>query len=156
MVSVAFVCLGNICRSPMAEAVFANEVAKAGLSDQIKVDSFGTSAFHIGENPDRRSAATCRKHDVPVNHKAQQIFPHHFSKFDYILAMDDSNLSNLQHMAPRNSKAKIQLFGEYRQSPKFDQIVDDPYYGGTDGFEHNFKQVQDFSSGLLKAIRQDL
>lgn len=140
----------------MAEAVFANEVAKAGLSDQIKVDSFGTSAFHIGENPDRRSAATCRKHDVPVNHKAQQIFPHHFSKFDYILAMDDSNLSNLQHMAPRNSKAKIQLFGEYRQSPKFDQIVDDPYYGGTDGFEHNFKQVQDFSSGLLKAIRQDL
>lgn len=156
MVSVAFVCLGNICRSPMAEAVFANEVAKAGLSDQIKVDSFGTSAFHIGENPDRRSAATCRKHDVPVNHKAQQIFPHHFSKFDYILAMDDSNLSNLQHIAPRNSKAKIQLFGEYRQSPKFDQIVDDPYYGGTDGFEHNFKQVQDFSSGLLKAIRQDL
>lgn len=140
----------------MAEAVFANEVAKAGLSDQIKVDSFGTSAFHIGENPDRRSAATCRKHDVPVNHKAQQIFPHHFSKFDYILAMDDSNLSNLQHMAPRNFKAKIQLFGEYRQSPKFDQIVDDPYYGGTDGFEHNFKQVQDFSSGLLKAIRQDL
>lgn len=140
----------------MAEAVFANEVAKAGLSDQIKVDSFGTSAFHIGENPDRRSAATCRKHDVPVNHKAQQIFPHHFSKFDYILVMDDSNLSNLQHMAPRNSKAKIQLFGEYRQSPKFDQIVDDPYYGGTDGFEHNFKQVQDFSSGLLKAIRQDL
>ena len=87
-INVAFVCLGNICRSPMAEAVFADTVKKSGLQDVIGTDSFGTSAFHIGETPDRRSAATCKKHGVPVNHHAQQIFPHHFSKFDYILAMD--------------------------------------------------------------------
>lgn len=154
-INVAFVCLGNICRSPMAEAVFADTVKKSGLQDVIGTDSFGTSAFHIGETPDRRSAATCKKHGVPVNHHAQQIFPHHFSKFDYILAMDRSNLRNLQSMAPKNSKAKIQLFGDYKGTTSFDRIVDDPYYGGDAGFETNFQQVSAFSKNLLDTIQEN-
>lgn len=155
MVAVAFVCLGNICRSPMAEAVFRDVVAKSNLLDDIKIDSFGTGAYHVGDNPDHRSARTCRKNGVPVSHKAQQIFPHHFTKFDYICAMDESNLSNLRRLAPRNSTAKVSLFGDYRVSPEFERIVDDPYYGGDRGFEHNFLQCQDFARGLLKVIREE-
>lgn len=155
-VKVAFVCLGNICRSPMAEAVFADTVKQAGLEDVILVDSFGTSAFHIGENPDRRSAAQCRKHNVPVNHKAQQIFPHHFTKFDYILAMDESNLRNLNQLKPRNSQAKVALFGDYRGDSQFKRIVDDPYYGGDSGFAYNFEQCKKFSENLLKEISEQL
>lgn len=154
-VKVAFVCLGNICRSPMAEAVFADVVKKDGLSDAIVTDSFGTSAFHIGEAPDRRSSATCKKHGVPVNHSAQQIFPNHFTKFDYIIAMDRSNLQNLEKLKPKNSQARIQLFGDYKGNTDFDRIVNDPYYGGDAGFETNFQQVLAFSKNLLETIKND-
>lgn len=139
----------------MAEAVFADVVKKAGLSDTIIADSFGTSAFHIGESPDRRSAATCEKHGVPINHSAQQIFPNHFSKFDYIIAMDRSNLQNLESLKPKNNKAKVQLFGDYKGTTNFDRIVNDPYYGGDAGFEINFQQVLAFSKNLLESIKTD-
>lgn len=139
----------------MAEAVFQDLVKSSGLADEIRVDSFGTGAYHIGESPDHRSARTCRKNGVAVSHSAQQIFPHHFTKFDYICAMDNSNLSHLRRLAPRNSTAKVSLFGEYRQTPTFDVVVDDPYYGGDRGFEHNFQQCLDFSNGLLKVIRDE-
>lgn len=155
-VKVAFVCLGNICRSPMAEAVFADTVKQAGLGDVVTTDSFGTGAYHVGEQPDRRSAAQCRKHNVPVNHRAQQIFPHHFTKFDYILAMDESNLRNLERLRPKNSTARLQLFGDYRGDSKFRRIVDDPYYGGDAGFAYNFEQCRAFSKNLLDQIEAEL
>ncbi|SCU82265.1 LADA_0C04104g1_1 [Lachancea dasiensis] len=151
-ISVAFVCLGNICRSPMAEAVFANLVKEKGLQERFaKIDSFGTGGWHKGEDPDSRSAATCRKHGVPVNHKAQQIRGHHFDDFDYIICMDDMNLRNLKRLKPSDSKAKIYQFGHWNKNGKFRDIVDDPYYGGEDGFEYNFKQIQYFSEQFLEA-----
>ncbi|SCU90038.1 LAME_0E06766g1_1 [Lachancea meyersii CBS 8951] len=150
-ISVAFVCLGNICRSPMAEAVFAHTVKQNGLQDRFaKIDSFGTGGWHKGENPDPRSAATCRKHGIPVNHRAQQIKGHHFQEFDYIVCMDEMNLRNLQRMKPSDSKAKLSMFGQWNKDGKYREIVDDPYYGGDGGFEYNFKQIQYFSEQFLE------
>eukprot|EP00833_Pecoramyces_ruminatium_P014109 jgi/Orpsp1_1/1188141/evm.model.d7180000062785.1 len=129
-ISVLFVCLGNICRSPMAEAVFTHEVNKRNLSNKFKIDSCGTCGFHVGQDPDSRSSKTCRKHNVPVNHTARQICQDDFNKFDYILCMDESNLEDLREIAPKKSKDKIQLFGEY--DPKGERIIRDPYYSGID------------------------
>lgn len=150
-IAVAFVCLGNICRSPMAEAVFAHTVKEKGLEHRFsKIDSFGTGNWHKGENPDPRSASTCRSHGVPVDHRAQQIRGHHFDEFDYVICMDEMNLRNLNRMKPSDSKAKISLFGNWNSGNKFREIVDDPYYGGDDGFEYNFKQIQYFSEQFLE------
>ncbi|CCD22662.1 tyrosine protein phosphatase LTP1 NDAI_0A05070 [Naumovozyma dairenensis CBS 421] len=153
-ISVAFVCLGNICRSPMAEAVFSHIVKQAHLEDKFeKIESFGTARYHIGEEPDSRSSATCRKHGVPVNHRAQQIKSGHFKKFNYIICMDESNFQDLQRIKPKDSPKEfgnIYLFGHWNTNGKFNKIVDDPYYGGVDGFEYNFKQVSYFSEEFLK------
>jgi low molecular weight phosphotyrosine protein phosphatase len=136
----------------MAEAVFKHIVSQHGLDPHFKkIESFGTAGYHTGEDPDHRSSATCRKHGVPVNHRAQQIKSKHFSEFDYIICMDKSNLSNLNRITPKGSKVKAQLFGEWNTDGKFNKIVDDPYYGGDDGFEYNFKQVTYFSEEFLKS-----
>ncbi|KAJ8144840.1 hypothetical protein OY671_002076 [Metschnikowia pulcherrima] len=150
-ISVAFVCLGNICRSPMAEAVFKHKVHELGLDAHFsEIDSFGTSGWHIGESPDSRSASTCRKHGVPVNHAAQQITPKDFARFDYIIGMDESNKGDLMHMKPRDSSAQVAMFGKWRTNKDFAVIVSDPYYGGRDGFETNFRQISHFSEEFLK------
>ncbi|KAI9246851.1 phosphotyrosine protein phosphatase I superfamily [Sporodiniella umbellata] len=149
--SVLFVCLGNICRSPMAEAVFTHTVKERKLQDKFsRIDSAGTAAYHTGETPDDRSVACCESHGVPVNHRARKVKEQDFNEFDYILCMDKSNLRNLQSAAPKNSKAIVKLFGEY--DPKGELIIEDPYYGGDEGFEHNFKQVVRASEGFLKSI----
>lgn len=152
-ISVAFVCLGNICRSPMAEAVFKHTVKEHNLEGRFsKIDSFGTGAYHVGSDPDTRSSSTCRKHGVPVDHKAQQIKKKHFDEFDYIICMDESNLRNLQRLKPKDAKkGAIYLFGHWNHNDKFNKIVDDPYYGGINGFEYNFTQVTYFSEEFLKS-----
>ncbi|KAI7903183.1 phosphotyrosine protein phosphatase I superfamily [Cokeromyces recurvatus] len=150
-ISVLFVCLGNICRSPMAEAVFAHTVKEHDLQDKFrKIDSAGTASYHVGSIPDSRSSFTCKSHGVPVNHKARKVTKKDFEDFDYVLCMDEYNLSDLKGLAPSGSKAVIKLFGEY--DPKGERIIEDPYYGGRDGFEHNFKQVTRASKGFLKSL----
>ncbi|KAL6623729.1 acid phosphatase isoenzyme [Neocallimastix sp. 'constans'] len=149
-INVLFVCLGNICRSPMAEAVFTYEVNKRNLSNKFNIDSCGTINFHVGEDPDYRSSETCRKHNVPINHTSRQICQDDFNNFDYILCMDESNYEDLREIAPGNTAKKIQLFGEY--DPQGERIIRDPYYSGIDGFEHNFEQVTRCSEGLLKHL----
>lgn len=135
----------------MAEAVFKHKVKELGYSDYFKlIESYGTSGWHTGEPPDSRSSRTCRAHGIPVHHRAQQITGSDFHKFDYIIAMDESNLLNLQHMRPRDNKSKISLFGNWRTDTKFLVIVDDPYYGGRDGFETNLHQITHFSEEFLK------
>ncbi|KAK9247730.1 phosphotyrosine protein phosphatase I superfamily [Lipomyces tetrasporus] len=152
-ISVAFCCLGNICRSPMAEAVMrhaTNEMKMLHLIDEI--DSFGTSGFHAGDGPDRRTVQTCRANGVPVNHVSRQVRLSDFEKFDYIFAMDRENLEDLKYMQPRGSKAKIMLFGDYCEDPKLDRIVSDPYYGGPDGFQRSFRQLDHFARTFLKKL----
>ncbi|RKO83157.1 phosphotyrosine protein phosphatase I superfamily [Blyttiomyces helicus] len=148
--SVLFVCLGNICRSPMAEAVFRHVVTSRGLSDRFVIDSAGTAGYHVGDSPDPRSVATCRKNGVPVSHSGQKVNKEDFSRFDYILCMDESNLADLKRLQPTRTKAKVSLFGDF--DPKGDRIIKDPYYGGQDGFDRNYAQVVRCSEGFLKSL----
>ncbi|KAG0269564.1 hypothetical protein DFQ27_003027 [Actinomortierella ambigua] len=147
---VLFVCLGNICRSPMAEAVFAHIVEKKGLKTQFEIDSAGTASYHVGDTPDRRSAETCRKNGVPVNHRARAVKTADFTYYDYILCMDEENLRDLKDMAPKGYTATVKMFGTY--DPKGDRIIKDPYYGGQSGFDRNFQQVTRCSDAFLESL----
>ncbi|KAJ3073201.1 hypothetical protein HDU98_002020 [Podochytrium sp. JEL0797] len=150
-ISVLFVCLGNICRSPMAEAVFAQTVRDSGLESTFsKIDSAGTAGYHVGNAPDSRSVATCKNHGIPVSHRAQKVSPNHFHEFDYLLCMDESNLNDLKRAQPKGSKAVVKLFGEF--DAQGERIIEDPYYGGDEGFEHNFLQVGRCSRGFLESL----
>jgi protein-tyrosine phosphatase len=152
MIKVLFVCMGNICRSPTAEGVFRHQVAAAGLSDRIVIDSAGTHDYHIGEPPDRRSqkAALRRSYDLS-GLRGRLVVPVDFHEFDYILAMDRENLANLQQICPAQHLHKLNLFMEF--SRKFVQReVPDPYYGGEQGFENVLDMAEDAASGLLAAI----
>ncbi|GAA5949385.1 hypothetical protein JCM21900_005631 [Sporobolomyces salmonicolor] len=147
MPKVLMVCLGNICRSPLAEAVFADMAKKRGYDD-IEVDSAGTAGYHVGEEPDERSVEVCRKHGVPINSHARQLQREDFNKFDYIVGMDSMNMKNIESIRPKNSKAKVALFGSYGDG----KVINDPYYGGKDGFEKTYQQCVQYSEGLLKTM----
>ncbi|CAB59888.2 protein tyrosine phosphatase Stp1, unknown biological role [Schizosaccharomyces pombe] len=151
-IQVLFVCLGNICRSPMAEAVFRNEVEKAGLEARFDtIDSCGTGAWHVGNRPDPRTLEVLKKNGIHTKHLARKLSTSDFKNFDYIFAMDSSNLRNINRVKPQGSRAKVMLFGEYA-SPGVSKIVDDPYYGGSDGFGDCYIQLVDFSQNFLKSI----
>ncbi|GAA5924158.1 tyrosine protein phosphatase LTP1 [Sporobolomyces koalae] len=148
MPKVLMCCLGNICRSPMAEAVLQDVVNKRGLKD-FQVDSCGTAGYHVGEEPDERTTSVCRKHGVPINSTARQLQRSDFDKFDYILAMDAwGNLKNIQKVQPKGSKAKVALFGSFDDG----KDIEDPYYGGKDGFEKTYEQCVRYSEALLKEM----
>jgi protein-tyrosine phosphatase len=155
-VKVLFVCMGNICRSPTAHGVFRHLVQEAGLVQQIEIDSAGTHAYHIGNPPDVRSAATAKKRGINLSDlRARKVDLGDLYLYDYVLAMDSDNHRILMAMAPNEVKHKIRLFLEF--APQWGKReVPDPYYGGEDGFEHVFDLVQAASEGLLIDIRQRL
>ncbi|KAJ2084075.1 Low molecular weight phosphotyrosine protein phosphatase [Coemansia sp. RSA 988] len=150
-ISVLFVCLGNICRSPMAEAVFADMVKKRGLRARFQIDSAGTAAYHVGNSPDKRSTETCFSNGVPIRHRARKVCEKDFFTFDYILCMDENNLQDLLDEKPDGSHSHIALLGSY-SAEKGDRIIEDPYYGGRDGFKTNFAQITRCSVGFLKEL----
>lgn len=153
-VSVLFVCMGNICRSPTAEVVFRHYVENAGLSESILIDSAGTHDYHIGHAPDLRSqqAAEQRGYDMS-GLRGRQVASSDFERFDYVLAMDRANLAILQYLAPRGCKKQLGLFLEYARHCSAREVPD-PYYGGEQGFEHVLDMVEDAAQGLLLHIRQ--
>lgn len=153
-VKVLMVCLGNICRSPTAQGVFEHYVAEAGLSDSIWVDSAGTSAWHLGEAPDPRSqqAALKRGYDLSQQ-QGRQVTVDDFDEFDYILAMDEENLRNLQALCPSHFSGHLGLFLEFGQSNY--QEVPDPYHGGAAGFELVVDLIEEASQGLLAQIQKN-
>lgn len=137
--SVLFICLGNICRSPIAEAVFLNCLKESGKSSSWTVDSAAIGNWHVGNGPDRRAVSVLSKHGITTCHKARQVKKSDFSKFDYIFGMDHENIEDLKSIEPDQSIAKIGLLGSY--DPDGELIIEDPYYeSGEAGFEKCYQQ----------------
>ena len=151
-ISVLFVCMGNICRSPTAEGVFRHLVAEAGLADAVFVDSAGTHAYHVNEPPDRRARAAAERRGISLDDiRARRVDEEDFARFDYVVAMDRDNQAMLLGKAEPGHHGKIRLFLEF--SSGREEEVPDPYYGGAAGFERVLDLVEDASRGLLAAIR---
>ena len=135
-IGVLFVCLGNICRSPLAEGVFRHVVREAGLEHRFEIDSAGTSAYHVGEPPDRRTAAVAERRGIVLDSRARQFRSEDLTRFDYVLAMDRSNLAAVERAA-RGTKpiGEVRLLREFDPEAGDDLEVPDPYYGEPQGFE---------------------
>lgn len=147
--SVLFVCLGNICRSPTAEGVFTSKAKLQGLD--IEVDSAGTAGYHTGASPDPRSEQAAEKRGYDLSHlRSRKVEPSDFKEFDYIVAMDKSNLADLHGACPSEYQHKISLFLSYGQSSHDE--VPDPYYGGDKGFELVLDLIEDAADGLIQTI----
>lgn len=149
---VLFVCLGNICRSPTAEAVFRQQLSSAGLDVQVAVDSAGTSDWHVGKPADTRTrlAAQRRGYDMTAL-RGRQVQVEDFSRFDLILAMDASNMAELQALQPADSHAELDLYLR-RYQLALDEMPD-PYYGGEEGFEHVLDLAEQAAACLLAEVR---
>lgn len=149
--SVLFVCLGNICRSPTAEAVFKKRAKDAGLS--VWCDSAGTGGWHHGDSPDKRAMAAGRKRGYSfAGQSARQVEPTDFEIFEYVLAMDAQNLLDLQDICPPQYRSKLKLFLDF--APHTDaREVPDPYYGGAEGFDHVIDLVEMASEGLIVEMK---
>jgi protein-tyrosine phosphatase len=152
--SVLFVCMGNICRSPLAEGVFRDLVEREGLQADFRMDSAGTGAWHAGEPPDHRSVEVAAAHGVELTGHARQLRASDFEEFDVILAMDRDNLRNLQYLAPEGAHARIHLLREWDSAGDGDEVPD-PYYGGPQGFETVYQMVHRSCSALLAELRPD-
>lgn len=152
-INVLFVCMGNICRSPLAHGLFEELVNQEGLSDRIMVDSAGTHAYHVGEPPDPRSQQTAQRHGIDLSRqRARRVALPDFETFDYILAMDRDNYRILIDSAPVDQQHKIRLFLEFAPQ-RGEEEVPDPYYGGPDGFDRVYEMVEAASNGLMADIR---
>lgn len=157
MVKVLFVCLGNICRSPMAEAVFASQVVQAGLQHLIFTDSAGTANYHPGERPDHRTLKVLKLQGIQTPHLARQIQPADFTESDYIIAMDRQNLMDLERVAERHPgpTARLELMGAYCPEVP-ERGVPDPYYDDLAAFELVYNMLKPACQALLEHIRQDV
>ena len=152
MVKVVMVCLGNICRSPLAEGILQSKVSK-----NIFVDSAGTANYHVGEMPDKRSIAVAKKHGIDISgQRCKHFTSNHFKEFDYIYVMDESNYENVLKLAPtEEAKQKIKLILN-ETSPNLNLEVPDPYYGGADGFEDVYQMLDKACSVIAKKLESDL
>lgn len=149
--SVLFVCLGNICRSPMAEGAMRDAAARAGLA--ITTDSAGTGAWHAGDPPDRRAQAEAARNGSDISDlRARQVQPQDFHRFDHIIAMDAENLADLRRIDPGDGKAVLSLMLDHVPGQE-GQSVADPYFGAKDGFETTWRDVSAGCHGLLQRLR---
>lgn len=155
MTKVLMVCMGNICRSPMAEGMLRKAIMDAGLDRQVEVDSAGTHAYHIGAAPDPRAQQAIRQRGVDISQlRGRKVADEDFERFDYILVMDDDNYSQLIRRAPAHHHGKIRrLLSFSRKYPNLDVV--DPYYGNPQGFEENLDMIEDAVQGLIREITGD-
>ena len=147
---LSFVCLGNICRSPTAEALMRHHVAARGLEGRILVESAGTGAWHVGHPADPRAAAEARIRGVVMDGRARQFVASDFARCDMVLAMDAQNAADLRALAPDGpARAKVRLLREFDPAAPHDPVVPDPYFGGADGFAEVFDMVDQACRGLI-------
>ena len=156
-VSVLFVCLGNICRSPLGEGVLAHRLGEADLSDRVRVDSAGTGAWHLGDPPDPRSVEVAMRHGIELRGQARRVSVEDFHDFDYIFAMDRSNLRDLRYRESEgDGGALLTLFREFDPDQDGDLDVPDPYYGGPAGFDLMFDMVDRTCAAFVEHLVTEL
>lgn len=155
MIKILFVCLGNICRSPLAEGVFRNHINDKLLNNSVLCDSAGTAGYHIGALPDKRSIKIAADHGIELEHRGKKLSKEDFDHFDYIIAMDKTNYEDIiQLKNNRITKAKVLLFRDFDPIEKGN--VPDPYYGTLNDFEEVYQICERTSDSLLNYTRNDL
>jgi len=151
-IHVLFLCLGNICRSPLAEGVFRAEVERRGLGSRFHIDSAGTGSWHVGEPPDGRSVAVARTHGVDISGlRARQLAPMDYERFDWIVAMDGDNLRAAQTRRPEGASTRVVRFMDYVPGGHGGDVPD-PYYGGPKGFQQVYDLLASGAGVLLDAM----
>jgi protein-tyrosine phosphatase len=154
-ITLSFVCMGNICRSPTAETVMRHLVREAGLAGTIAVESAGTGDWHVGEERDRRSRAVASRRGMPITGQARQFTRDDFERCDLVVALDEDNARALRRLAPSDeARARIRLLREFEPGAAPGAEVPDPYYGGPEGFERVFDICLDACRGLLDHLRR--
>jgi protein-tyrosine phosphatase len=154
MIKVLFVCLGNICRSPLAEGLFIKLIKDNSFESKLICDSAGTASYHIGELADSRTRKNAESHNINLVHKARQFKPIDYDEFDYILVMDESNLNNIDYIKTKQPKAKVFKMRYFDYDFK-DEDVPDPYYMGEDGFENVFKILERSTNNFMEFLKQE-
>ncbi len=154
MKKILFVCLGNICRSPMAETIMKDLVEKAGLTDQFYIDSAGIIGYHAGESADPRMRSFAFQKGYHITSISRPVKEDDFREFDMIIGMDEKNMEDLREKAPYDSTAELHQMTEFCTSHPDDFYVPDPYYGGAAGFTHVIELLEDACAGLLAAITE--
>lgn len=149
---ILFVCLGNICRSPLAEGIFAHLVRERGLEGRYLADSAGTGDWHVGQPPDRRSIAVAQKRGVTLPSLCRQVRREDFQEFDLILAMDKRNRDDLHSLCPPAQRGKIRLMRDYEPAADRGADVPDPYYGGPYEFDNVYKMLDRCCARLLDTL----
>ncbi len=152
-IGVLFVCMGNICRSPTAEAAFRHAVKQAGLEQVIECDSAGTHGYHIGEPPDQRAQKTALRRGYDMsNLRGRMVGRQDFERFDHVIAMDRHNLALLENLCPKQHAHKLALYGDF-DAEYAGREVPDPYYGGPQGFEQVLDMIEAVSRSLIARLR---
>lgn len=154
--SILFVCMGNICRSPLAEGVMRQHLRELGLLERVVLDSAGTHGYHEGAAPDERAQAAAMRRGIDISDlRARLVVKEDFQRFDLILAMDEDNLDLLQKMAATELRSKARLLMDYAAGDA-GRSVPDPYYGGPIGFERVLDMVEEATDGLLARLQAEL
>ena len=154
MIRVLFVCMGNICRSPTAEGIFRSHVKAQGVESLIETDSAGTHDYHVGRPPDQRAMEAAARRGIDISDlRARAVDPLDFCNFDWILAMDSSNLEWLRAQAPADCRDRIHAFLDFAPA-LMECEVPDPYFGSRGGFEYVLDLVEEAARGLLQTIRE--
>lgn len=154
-VRVLFVCLGNICRSPLGAAVMKKKVRDYGLEDYVEVDSCGTSDYHIGEGADPRTQASAARHGVPMEHSARQLIAGDLQNFDFIMAMDKNNYRHILQLAPdKDVTRKVMLMREFDPEARGGEVPD-PYHGGEEGFQEVFEILDRSTEHFIRHLRKE-
>lgn len=151
-IKVLFVCMGNICRSPLAEGLFLHKINKRGIAHRFRVDSCGTGKWHLGARPDHRTLELAESHGIALPSRARQVRVSDFAKFDHIICMDDGNRMDVLGLGAADSKVKLMLDCDPDQSLR---EVPDPYYGGEEGFHQVFTMLDAATEALIDTLLDD-